>query len=263
MRAAPSSTPTAHALAWPITGHAGSSCSSSTGPLSQLCATSGCPHDLRGLHCPRVLSAHPRPPLSPHRALSAQPAPSPAAAQPFSAAITSPAIMPGPAESENPGHRVGPGHSASSAGQWHRLRLALRVMGHIWAPIQLPPASVSSTARGVRPGLLWNAGHGRKPWTLMTECEQGPGAPHATGLGHPPQPAVGYFHTWTPPDPAGGCSKVGGSIRTGVPTQTSLPRSLDTISLAWEQWLEERDKVTCFCHTGLAIKAAFSAALMP
>lgn len=34
LRAAPSSTPTAHAPAWPVTGHASSSYSSSTDPLS-------------------------------------------------------------------------------------------------------------------------------------------------------------------------------------------------------------------------------------
>lgn len=121
-------------------------------------------------------------------------------------------------------------------------------MGHIWAPIQLSPASVSPTVRGVRPSLLWNVGHGRKPRTLMTECQQGPGAPHATGLRRPPQSAIGYFHTWTPPDPAGGCSKVGGSTCTGLPTQTSLPRSPDTIFLAWEQRLGERQGDLLLSH---------------
>ena len=104
------------------------------------------------------------------------------------------------------------------------------------------------TVRGVRPSLLWNVGHGRKPRTLMTECQQGPGAPHATGLRRPPQSAIGYFHTWTPPDPAGGCSKVGGSTCTGLPTQTSLPRSPDTIFLAWEQRLGERQGDLLLSH---------------
>lgn len=51
-------------------------------------------------------------------------------------------------------------------------------LGHIWA-LTLAITSLlwcetRVTVRGVRPGLLWNVGHGRKPGdSLTSECQQG------------------------------------------------------------------------------------------
>lgn len=224
LRAAPSSITTAHAPAWPVTGHARSSYSSSTDPLSL--AVCELRHALRPLwaslsSCVLVpITASSVPTQSPQHTAGTQH--SCCSAHLSCHNITCYNTRTCQVRTLGPEWALG---SASSSGSGTEgLTPALRAMGHIWAPI---PASVSPTVRKSEAKPPVERGAWKEARTLITECEQGPGHHHraATSL----QTAVGYFHTWTPPDPAGACSKVGGSIRTGFPTQTGLPRSPDTL----------------------------------